>query len=745
MKTPWVVGSVLLALVAGWGLGRMGKEASKESAESIAGSKVEERRSDRSRFQGGSEAGVRTFEELLISGGSDRRVLNALTRQLDGCGEEELREMLKVLDTAQIRGSWGKRLIAMEMIFERWAEIDPNAALGGALEMDAWESNQAMQAVFSTMVETDPQGAWTLAQSVSSGPLQRKASEIVLGEMAKEDPEGAFGIFKGTSGLEPSALFASWAKVDPQAALAASRTLPGAGRTSILGNVFGQWFRDDESAAMAAFDELEGLERRSAADSILATWRGLDIDDAAAWAQEHKADLSDDALRGVCQEMGEKDPMAAIAWATDNLKENVRIDAMTNLFASWSSKSPAEATAWLKTIENPAEQARIAREGFWWLAWASPQDAAELAKDIGESNFDSWYVSNIGERLAGLDMRKAMEIADSFATDNFKTGMKRGIVEAWMRVDPDGAVAFAMAEPNESKRSDLLEVVAGEMAEQDPARALQLATGLKPGQAQTAVVVRAIEQWAEKSPKEASSYVVGLTDPVVREAALSSLLGRWSWSDGEAAFKFAETVGAGGAAHDGMLRAAGQWANRDPEGAFRYISQLPDGGSAGRALASVLENWAGEKPDKAAEALSSLDSATPQMYESLASTWSAKDRPEALEWAAGLSDPSLQAGAYEAITNNWAKRDPTAAGEWLSGLDQGEPRDKAVMAYAREVVGVDPSSSLGWAASIGDEGRRWDTVKSLANRWHDRDAAAAVNWMQDNGFSEAEIYEATRD
>ncbi|GAA5481425.1 hypothetical protein [Haloferula sargassicola] len=743
MRKPWVVSCVVVALAAGWGLGRLGKAAPPPGDEAVS-TKSEVRDGRRTRFEGGAQAGVRTFEELLAAGGSDRRILNALTRQLDGCGEEELGEMLKLLDSAQIRGSWGKRMVAVQMIFERWAEIDPNAALGQAMELDRWDSDQAMQAVFSTMVKTDAQGAWTLARSVTEGPLQRRASEIVLGSMAETDPQGAFALLKSIPGLEPSPLFASWAKVNPVEALEACRTLPGTGRNGILGSVFGQWFRDDEGAAMAAFDQLEGLERRSAADSILGTWQSLDVDAAAAWAAEHPGECSDDAMRSVCREMGRNDPQAAVAWAGEHLKDNVRIEALEGVFGEWASRSPGEAAEWLKTVANPAEQVRIAKDGFWWLAWSSPQEAVALAKDIGESNFDGWFVQQIGQQLAGLDMKRAMEIVDTFDTDNFKDGMRQGIVEAWMGVDPEGALTFAMGEPNESKRTGMLGVIAAQMADRDPARALSLAETLPPGQSQTRVVTEAIEQWVGKSPQDASAYVAGLSDPVVKEAALQTLLRSWSWQDGEAAFKFAESQD-GGAAHQGMMQAAGQWAERDPEGAFRYISRLPAGGSADSAVAAVLRHWAGESPADAASALEGMNGGTPKMYESLAATWSAKEPDQALQWASRLSDPAAQAGAYEAISQNWAERDPTSAGQWLSGLSEGEPRDKAVMAYAQQVVGVDPASSLGWAASIGDESRRWDTVKSLANRWYQRDSNAAVGWLEDQGFSEAQIREATRD
>ena len=745
MKTRYWIPVVTLAVAAGWAGGRVNSKT--DSGTDTGKPEVTVSKISRDRRETRiSTPAVQSFAQLLKSRGSDRRILGALSRQLDDCGADELGEMLKVLEESDPTDSWTNKAVAMGMIFERWAEIDPGEAMAAAMKLDRWESIQAYGAIFSTVAATDPAAAWDLASSVPEGAMRKMAHESALEQIAQTDPLSAFGLFKQTPGLQPYGLFSAWAKSDPAGALAAGRTLPGTNRNHVVGGIFRQWFRENQSVALEEYGKLGGLERRSAGDAILGAWASRDALEASRWAVEHQTELSDDSLVGLCQELGKDDPTVALAWATEHLSENVRLGAMENVFSEWVLKTPADAVAWLKSVEDPAEKVKIMNRSFWQLAWSDSTLAVSLAKDIGEQNFDSWYTQSIGQNLAGLDLQKALQIAESFETDSFRTRMKNGIVEAWTQLDPDAAVAFAMKETNESDRATLLGTIVAGMTERDPQKAMTLAESLPAGKEKNQAISSVVGSWAEKSPVDASAYVHGLTDPLLRDAAVEALMGRWSWVDGEAAMKFAATMEGSAALESGASRAASSWARRDPEAAYDYAISLPEGGVSKKAAVAVLAAWAREKPADAAAALAGGSAGSADAYQAVAGAWVEKDRGAALGWAQGLnSDPSAQAGAYEAITSSWAKTDPAAAGTWLQGLSEGEPRDKAVMAYSREMLSSDPSTSLNWAVSISDDARRWDSVKSLAKTWHDRDPTAAVTWMSAQGYAEADIREATRD
>ncbi|WP_193214982.1 hypothetical protein [Luteolibacter marinus] len=745
MKTLYWIPVTGLALAAGWAGGRMTSPSRDDGEPGKQEIVVSKTARDRREAKISTPA-VQSFAQLLQSRGSDRRILGALSRQLDDCGEAELEEMLKVLKDSDPYGAWGNRYVAMGMIFERWAELGPDQAMAAAMKLDPWETSQAFGAIFATVAADDPAAAWQLASSVPEGAMRKMAHESALEQIAKDDPLAAYARFKETPGLQPYGLFNAWAKTDPAGALAAGRTLPGTNRNEVVGRVFRQWFRDDQGVALEEYAKLGGLERRAAGEAILGVWAARDAAAAADWAVEHRTELSDNSLMVLCNELGKIDPMNALSWATDHLSENVRVGAMENIFSEWVMKTPADAIGWLKSIEDPAEKVKIINRSFWQLAWSDSDLAVSLAKDIGEQNFDSWYVQEIGNNLAGLDLQKALAIADGFETDSFRNQMKDGIVAAWTQVDPEAALAFAMAETNESDRAMLLGTIVAGMTERDPQKAMTLAEGLPAGKEKTQAISSVVASWAEKSPLDASAYVKGLTDPVLRDAAVEALMGRWCWTDGEAAMKFAATMENSAALETGAARAASSWAKRDPQAAYDYALSLPDSGVSKKAGEAALNAWAREKPADAAAALAAGSGGSADAYQAVAGAWVEKDRGAALGWAEGLSaDPSAQAGAFEAIAASWSKTDPGAAGSWLQGLAEGEPRDKAVMAYSKQMLSSDPAVSMGWAISISDESRRWDTVKSLAKTWHDRDAAAAVDWMAAQGYGEADIREATRD
>ena len=71
--------------------------------------------------------------------------------------------------------------------------------------------------------------------------------------------------------MEASGLFTNWAKLDPEAALAATTLIKGTNLKDIRAKIISQLYRKDPKKALAAAESLSGPSRRGAFDSILSS------------------------------------------------------------------------------------------------------------------------------------------------------------------------------------------------------------------------------------------------------------------------------------------------------------------------------------------------------------------------------------------------------------------------------------------------------------------------------------------
>jgi len=106
----------------------------------------------------------------------------------------------------------------------------------------------------------------------------------------------------------------------------------------------------------------------------------------------------------------------------------------------------------------------------------------------------------------------------------------------------------------------------------------------------------------------------------------------------------------------------------------------------------------------------------------------------ALQFASTLP-PEAQGKAYYSLVRGWAFEHMTEAGQWINGLSPGPGRDAAIKAYVSVIDGRDPALATTWAASIQDPVERTEAMFNAFERWADKDAAAAQQWLHSDQVS----------
>ena len=187
------------------------------------------------------------FERFLSSKGSDRERLLALTESLDYATAEDLERLHRTIAADGDFSNWTQAAIAKDLLFQKWAELDPQGALDAASKEDLWSRQEAFNSIFQTVAKDNPSACWALALAQPEGPLTRIAKSAALNAISVADPLAAFQLYQENPDLDSSALFSNWAKLDPSAALAATSQIKGANRVRITGKIIGQLFQDRPS------------------------------------------------------------------------------------------------------------------------------------------------------------------------------------------------------------------------------------------------------------------------------------------------------------------------------------------------------------------------------------------------------------------------------------------------------------------------------------------------------------------
>ncbi|MFD0896006.1 hypothetical protein KBB96_08670 [Luteolibacter ambystomatis] len=268
-----------------------------------------------------------------------------------------------------------------------------------------------------------------------------------------------------------------------------------------------------------------------------------------------------------------------------------------------------------------------------------------------------------------------------------------------------------------------------ELAEKQPAEALDLAKALPAGEREQAIktlLLALAEERPEFVARELEASTLGRADMA---AVGEVLVGYWPDS-----------------------RKALLWADQTFKGADR-------GQVIGAALAALVES----SPGDALAFVDGMPVGQPReaAFNRMMQAWAGTDLTAAVEYARGVKDPAEAAAAMATVADMWAAKDAAGAAAFLSGT-AGEPRYAmlAQLVAANQVRTGDPAAALAWAATVpGPSGLKaresaiaaWSDVNpaaaaayldkagapalvplgpKLAGEWSARDPAAAARWVE---------------
>lgn len=246
-----------------------------------------------------------------------------------------------------------------------------------------------------------------------------------------------------------------------------------------------------------------------------------------------------------------------------------------------AAKSPDQAIAEAKGIENQRQRAEFLRGVFLKVAEAGPAKALELLGQLDDGDRPQALLT-----LAYAWMPEGKTVPFGSLIQTY--GLEAGLGYQFLKTEPpdvEMAVQWARALMSGQRvrgAVTLLGAAAREIAKTDPTRAFELGKDLKGGD-RDRFVADVAEGWASADPAAAAEWVRQFPPGPGRDRAYLAVVKPWADKDPASAAAAAEGAADTGVRGEAIQAVAQQWTDKDEAAARAWAASLAD--PAARAAA----------------------------------------------------------------------------------------------------------------------------------------------------------------
>lgn len=280
-------------------------------------------------------------------------------------------------------------------------------------------------------------------------------------------------------------------------------------RNRKLENALAEASLDDVKKAMEWAKNLpDGPAKRAAMSKVMARWGELEGSAATTYAEQvmtqtGNANLLREALKG----WGQADPKASIQYAQGiNGNNGVKGDVIRTVLQDWASQNPQEAAAYVQSANLQIGGGGRGPGGFGGGGpggFGGPGGALQVVAD-------SWSQQDPAAAAAWAgtlqDQREQM----------FTMGQ---VIRNWAGTDINAAATYVNSQPAGAGRDAMVASMAREVAQQDPASALQWASSVSDQRMQERAAMGVVFQAAGQDKAAAQQLIQnsGLQDSVKQQ------------------------------------------------------------------------------------------------------------------------------------------------------------------------------------------------------------------------------------
>ena len=443
MKNSWIIPVATLAV------GAVGGYISGKGSDSGGHAQAPEASSSRTRSSNRSESSAASdvtkksralsAEQIARMPGNSSRI-QAMLEFYEGLSAEQLAEEATKLDGLPMN----ERIMASILLFGRWAEVDPTAAMTFSNTM-GFAGGFVRPTILQSWASVDPVNA---AKYYAENP--REFAMMGMGG-------GRGGPMGGQDGA--SIIAAEWARQDPAAAMAWASSLT-TGKGEAMNSVITEMAKTDPRKAAGMISQMDPNDQAAAYRSVAAQYGALDFAEAQTWIRSLPADDQGEALAAaigglsntdptaaakqlalmpegdardratndVIGDLARVDPQAAAVFLNSQESDRAQRDGMRELIPIWTSQNPAAASKYIESLP----QGRVRDSAIGPYVWSNntspPKDLIILAESMEDDGDRERTVSVAYMRWMREDATaaKASIAASTVLSDETKERISNG-------------------------------------------------------------------------------------------------------------------------------------------------------------------------------------------------------------------------------------------------------------------------------------------------------------------------------
>lgn len=396
MKNSWIV--PVAALV----VGAAGGFISGQNTKSAEGAATAEQSTQRTRASGRPEAGAAgevtkksrsaTPEQIAKMPGNSNRI-QALMDFYAKLTPDQLAEEASKLENLPMN----ERMMGSFLLFGRWAEVDPTAAMAFSNTM-GMAGGFVRPTILQSWASVDPANAAKYYQSNprefammdmmggGRGPMGGQgASSIIATEWARQDPAAALAwasSLQTGKGQAMTAVVSEVAKSDPRKASQMISSMEGDDKAGAYRAVAEQYGALNFSEAQSWISSLPAADQAQALASAIGGLSNTDPEKAALQAKSlEDGDIKNRLVSDIAGDLVKQDPRAAAEFLKGQSEEAQR-ESMRELMPAWTGQDPAAALAYVNSYEPGRVRDSAAQAYVWSNSTTSPQELIRVAESI---------------------------------------------------------------------------------------------------------------------------------------------------------------------------------------------------------------------------------------------------------------------------------------------------------------------------------------------------------------------------
>lgn len=323
---------------------------------------------------------------------------------------------------------------------------------------------------------------------------------------------------------------------------------------------------------------------------------------------------------------------------------------------------------------------------------------SEDALERGRSLLDYLSRLGVGDFEAAVAHFRSLGITES------RMGEYAQLLAAWAKVDPVAALAYAQ---KNTRSGFATNTILTSWAVIDPESAIRWAESNHNGEGANPYLSGIIRALAATDPQRAQQLLVSMPKSVERGEALDAMIPHVLSQGVDATRAWIDALADDSLRNGAMMRSAEQLAETDPAGTAAWLIANPSEATQ-RRMDDVYRVWARANPNEAIQSFTAMPAG------------------------------EARGNALRGVVNALAVDNPQTA---VAMLDQypNDVTDRAVQNVVWHSFGSDPSLAISQISRITNEGDRNRTYQRMISSWHERDPAAAKQWMQSNPLPQSVV------